>query len=165
MSRVLKEGDLVLDPFCGRATTCVAAQNLNRKWIGIDISKTAGRLVMNRLADNSGLFDDFVHIDSLPIRTDIDEIDVSSKDIKETLYKNQNGKCNACETEMDIRHFEIDHIIPRSKNGGEFLENLQLLCGSCNKIKGDRPIAYLIMRIEKMNKIMKFKVSFDSNIE
>ena len=31
-------GDVVLDPFCGCATACVAADNLQREWIGIDIS-------------------------------------------------------------------------------------------------------------------------------
>ena len=37
------EGDMVLDPFCGCATACVAAQKLGRQWVGIDISpKGAG---------------------------------------------------------------------------------------------------------------------------
>ncbi|MCY4419624.1 MAG: DNA methyltransferase [Cytophagales bacterium] len=44
-----KEGDLILDPFCGCATTCVAAEKLNRKWIGIDVSITAYNLVKRRL--------------------------------------------------------------------------------------------------------------------
>lgn len=30
------EGDLVLDPFCGCATTIIAADNLKRRWVGID---------------------------------------------------------------------------------------------------------------------------------
>ncbi|MCY4236922.1 MAG: site-specific DNA-methyltransferase [Rhodospirillaceae bacterium] len=30
------EGDMVLDPFCGCATACVAAEKLNRQWVGID---------------------------------------------------------------------------------------------------------------------------------
>ena len=34
-----KEGDLVFDPFCGCATTCIAAETLDRKWIGIDWNK------------------------------------------------------------------------------------------------------------------------------
>lgn len=33
------EGDIVLDPMCGSGTTCVAAKRLNRRYIGIDISK------------------------------------------------------------------------------------------------------------------------------
>ena len=43
-------GDVVLDPFCGCATTCVAAELEQRKWIGIDISYTAYELVKERLA-------------------------------------------------------------------------------------------------------------------
>ena len=39
---------------------------------------------------------------------------------------------------LQPRHFEIDHIIPSSKGGTDHLDNLQLLCGSCNRIKGSR---------------------------
>lgn len=43
--------DLVLDAFCGCGTTLVAAQKLGRKWIGIDISPTACRVMAQRLWD------------------------------------------------------------------------------------------------------------------
>ena len=43
------EGDFVLDPFCGCATTCIAAEKLGRKWVGIDISKKTFDLVQIRL--------------------------------------------------------------------------------------------------------------------
>ena len=33
-----------------------------------------------------------------------------------------------------IKNFEVDHIIPRSKNGADTYENFQLLCPSCNKM-------------------------------
>lgn len=42
-------GDLVLDPFCGCGTTIAAAEKLNRKWIGIDITYLAINLIKNRL--------------------------------------------------------------------------------------------------------------------
>ncbi len=42
-------GDVVLDPFCGCATTCIAAEKLDRQWVGIDISHKAYELVKNRL--------------------------------------------------------------------------------------------------------------------
>jgi site-specific DNA-methyltransferase (adenine-specific) len=45
------EGDLVLDPFCGCGTTVHAAQKLNRRWIGIDITHLAVSLVKRRLID------------------------------------------------------------------------------------------------------------------
>mgnify|MGYP003392522620 CR=1 FL=1 len=44
-----KEGDVVLDPFCGCGTAIVAAQKLNRKWIGIDITHLAIGLMKWRL--------------------------------------------------------------------------------------------------------------------
>lgn len=48
------EGDTVLDPFCGCGTTIAAAQKLNRRWIGIDITSLAINLIRNRLADSFG---------------------------------------------------------------------------------------------------------------
>ena len=53
LERIVKassnEGDMVLDPFCGCATTCVVAERLNRQWIGIDVSVKAYELVQERL--------------------------------------------------------------------------------------------------------------------
>jgi DNA modification methylase len=42
-------GDIVLDPFCGSATTLVAAQKLGRKWIGIDNTRLSMDLQKHRL--------------------------------------------------------------------------------------------------------------------
>ena len=58
LERIIKvssnEGDLVFDPFCGCATTCVAAELLDRNWVGIDISEKAYELVNFRLRQNQG---------------------------------------------------------------------------------------------------------------
>jgi DNA modification methylase len=55
LDRIVKassnENDIVLDAFCGCGTALVAAQNLDRQWIGIDISPTACRVMANRLRD------------------------------------------------------------------------------------------------------------------
>jgi DNA modification methylase len=48
------EGDVVLDPFCGCGTSISAAQRLNRKWIGIDITHLAIGLIKSRLRDEYG---------------------------------------------------------------------------------------------------------------
>ena len=48
------EGDLVLDPFCGCGTATVAAERLNRRWIGIDITHLAMSLMRHRLHDTFG---------------------------------------------------------------------------------------------------------------
>lgn len=44
-------GDVVLDPFCGCGTTVHAAQKLDRKWIGIDVTHLAVGLIEKRLRD------------------------------------------------------------------------------------------------------------------
>jgi site-specific DNA-methyltransferase (adenine-specific) len=47
-------GDIVLDPFCGCGTAVVAAQKLDRSWIGIDITHLSIALMKNRLVDAFG---------------------------------------------------------------------------------------------------------------
>lgn len=53
LERIIKassnEGDIILDPFCGCGTAMAVAQRLKRKWVGVDISPTAMRLVEKRL--------------------------------------------------------------------------------------------------------------------
>ncbi len=53
LERIIKassnKGDMILDPFCGCATTCIAAEKLGRQWIGIDVSYKAFDLVRERL--------------------------------------------------------------------------------------------------------------------
>ena len=50
ISACTRRGDWVLDPFCGCATTCVAAEVLGRQWLGIDIEEAAYSLVRSRLS-------------------------------------------------------------------------------------------------------------------
>ncbi len=56
------QGDLVLDPMCGSGTTCVAAYDSMRKYIGIDISEEYCELAKNRVTIHSkqtSLFEDY----------------------------------------------------------------------------------------------------------
>ena len=66
------EGDVVLDPFCGCATACVAADHLGRRWTGIDISARAIEIATKRLqqAPPLGIGPLFYH-SYVTVRTDI----------------------------------------------------------------------------------------------
>lgn len=59
LERIIKassnENDIVLDAFCGCGTALVAAENLGRQWIGIDVSPTACRVMAKRLRDVCGV--------------------------------------------------------------------------------------------------------------
>ncbi len=72
LERIIKassnEGDIVLDPFCGCATTCIAAERLNREWIGIDVSVKAFELVKKRIKSQTNLFD--FNTDGINYKTD-----------------------------------------------------------------------------------------------
>lgn len=48
---VTDKGDLVVDPFCGSGTTCVAAKSMDRNFIGIDASSDAVELANKRLEE------------------------------------------------------------------------------------------------------------------
>ena len=62
LDRIIKASsnpnDIVLDAFCGCGTALVAAENLGRQWIGIDISPTACRVMAKRLRDVCGMKED-----------------------------------------------------------------------------------------------------------
>ena len=154
LDRIIKassnEGDMVLDPFCGCATACVAADRLNRKWVGIDISGKAVELVNMRLKQTMG---SLFHHGYVTARTDIPQpTDVEKpkpyRQNKHVLFGQQEGLCNGCKGDFPFKLYEIDHIVPQSKGGTDHIENLQILCGSCNKIKGDRPQEYLMAHLQ-----------------
>ena len=46
-----KEVDFILDPFCGSGTSCVAARNLNRNYLGIEINPDYVNLANNRMEE------------------------------------------------------------------------------------------------------------------
>ena len=176
LDRIIKassnKDDIVLDPFCGCATTCVAAERLQRQWIGIDLSVKAVELVRTRLEKEMGMFYDVTHRTDIPERTVPDppeqiqplslfslqdpisntltQIELRQyKTYKHTLFGIQEGKCNGCQVLFPFRNLTIDHIIPRSQHGTNHPDNLQLLCQACNSTKGTGTQAELIAKLKE----------------
>ena len=152
LDRIIKassnKGHVVFDPFCGCATTLVAADRLQREWIGVDISAKAAELVVERIRDDQGMFEDIIARDDIPNRTDLGDIPrYNVPENKTQLYGEQGGDCNGCGEHFQTQHLEIDHIIARSVGGTDHIGNLQLLCSHCNRIKGDRGQEYLISKL------------------
>lgn len=144
------EGDIILDPFCGCATTCISAERLNRKWIGVDLSSLAVQLVEERARNELGMMGGIQSLarKDIPKRTDLGPAPPLAQS-KVTLYGTQAGYCNGCGTHFMQQHLTIDHIIAKNKGGTDHLENLQLLCAHCNSLKGNRPMEYLRARLAR----------------
>ena len=131
------ERDVILDPFCGCATACVAAEKLGRQWVGIDLSSKAADLVKSRLRKEMGLFYDVRHRLDIPRRLDQGKVP-DYRTHKHTLYGVQEGSCAGCRVMFPFRNMTVDHVVPQSKGGTDHMTNLQLLCGACNSMKGTR---------------------------
>ncbi len=63
-----------------------------------------------------------------------------SQDVKIAVAARDGGRCRQCGSTQEL-HF--DHVIPWSRGGANTLQNIQLLCGPCNRRKGadDIPVA------------------------
>jgi len=154
LDRIIKassnEGDVVLDPFCGCATTLVAADRLARRWVGIDVSPKAVELVTQRIKDDQGLFQHVIARTDVPRRTDLGQLP-SYTSHKNALYGEQGGYCKGCGEHFQPHHLEVDHIIARAVGGTDHVGNLQLLCAHCNRIKGNRGQEYLVARLRELD--------------
>ena len=160
LDRILRassnEGDVVLDPFCGCATTLVAADRLGRQWVGVDLSSKAGELVKERIeADQGGLFRDLHIRQDPPHRTDLGPpLKAQEKrEYKHILYGLQVGRCNGCNVHFErLEHFHMDHIVARARGGTDHKHNFQLLCGHCNSVKGTKTQAEFAAIISQKRK-------------
>ena len=144
LERIIKAssnpGDLVLDPFCGCATSLVAADRLGRQWAGIDLSPLAIKLVKQRILEDNPLWAGPIALDAPPKRTDLGDLP-NYRTHRHRLYGEQEGVCVGCQTHFPFRVMDVDHILPRSKGGTDHPDNLQLLCSGCNRSKGGRTMA------------------------
>ena len=54
------------------------------------------------------------------------------------VFERAKGRCELCGISKDLKHLEVDHIIPKSLGGSDEIHNYQALCYSCNSRKGNR---------------------------
>ena len=165
--------------FAGCATTLVAAEKLNRQWVGIDIWDNAKSVVLQRL-EREGLISESsdglhghliakdVHFTTkAPVRTDDGEPaapflrvkerikepedrKMSRAEMYEFLLVQYSSKCQGCDRAFDDqRYLELDHNTPRSDGGLNHISNRVLLCSPCNRAKSN---IYTLGGLRRLNK-------------
>ena len=88
-----------------------------------------------------------------------------SKSKRRRIYEKSNFRCNYCGVETTKHdgkhsptHAVIDHIVPKSRGGGNEDDNLQLLCSTCNSRKGTKTMdefIYYMKATEETNNMLK----------
>ena len=156
------EGDIVLDPFCGCATTPIAAERLGRRWIGMDLWDGAYDIVRQRMEDNRQLLANpnapIIYTEDAPQRDDGGDDaptfelrlqrqrpkeqwqKLSHARMREILIEAQSSAnglvdCAGCGRSLEPEFMELDHLTPRAQRGENYITNRILLCGPCNKRK------------------------------
>ena len=155
LERIIKassnKGDVVMDPFCGCGTACIAATRLERQWLGIDQHPSADKIMQKRIQDDTKLAPEWdsvkiIHAKTaadLPKRTDVQSF-IKNAQTKRMLYETQKGKCasgdlcpNGAE-KQNINLMDFDRKMPGKRGGGYVWGNVQLLCRTCNGKKGKK---------------------------
>ena len=151
-------GDMVLDPFAGCATTCVAAEQLGRQWIGIDIREESGDVILDRLqreVSESMAWNDIVRTPTTaPERTDDGETAAEElmlvsptrvgrripiREVRERLIIRDGQRCQGCGWEPhQPDYLQVDHNKPKTLKGSDEMDNLALLCDPCNRKKSNK---------------------------
>ena len=151
-------GDMVLDPFVGCATTCVAAEQLGRQWIGIDIREESGDVILDRLqreVSESMAWNDIVRTPTTaPERTDDGETAAEElmlvsptrvgrripiREVRERLIIRDGQRCQGCGWEPhQPDYLQVDHNKPKTLKGSDEMDNLALLCDPCNRKKSNK---------------------------
>lgn len=55
-------------------------------------------------------------------------------EVRIAVWERDGGRCVRCDSDHEL---QFDHIIPFARGGGINVENVQILCGDCNRAKSD----------------------------
>ena len=123
------EGDMVVDPFCGCATTPIAAERLERQWVGMDLWDGAYEIVKRRMEDNRQMLaqpnPQIIYTEQPPVRTDDRSRDPADFDLDlvEQIPKLRWQKL----THKEMRA-ELEKAQANSWSGGKLID-----CGGCGR--------------------------------
>ena len=125
------EGDVILDPFCGCGTTLHAAQKLNRRWLGMDISYGAINVVKERLqdafADEELRLGNGFSLYNTPTSYEeaVQLAELEAQEVQSLAEKSKNNRRNKHQARYDFQNFILGQI--RDAQGRLLLQPSQSL--------------------------------------
>ena len=125
LERIIKtssnEGDVILDPFCGCGTTLHAAQKLNRRWLGMDISYGAINVVKERLQDafadeNLRLGNGFsLYNTPTSYEEAVQLAELEAQEVQALAEKSKNNRRSKHQARYDFQNFTKAIAVPHLK--------------------------------------------------
>ena len=114
----------------------------------LDLSPLAVKLVDQRLRDQHGVFGQIIARIDIPRRTDPRS---ATEPPDHTLYGAPEGRCNGCRVHFPFPESDRRSHPSRGRRGGSgHFENLSLLCGAWNSLKGSGTHAELLAKLQAM---------------
>ena len=123
-----EQGDIVLDPFCGSGTACVAAELMERRWIGIEQDPVAEYVLSGRLLNE-------VYID----RGDVswgDGVMEVTRDGEDLLPKVEEAPPDRTDPRRGEAPEDIADVLDAMtlRQGGGMLEFYGARCAECGRL-------------------------------
>lgn len=159
------KADIVLDPFCGSGTACLAAELAERRWIGIEQHPKAGEILKHRFRER-GLPEPLVFTDT-PWRTDLEEDpdrpsaeferpnlisnELDYPGVRASLYERQDGRCMGCNHRMPQHSLLTDRLKTTDRIEHDSLDNLALVCLPCRAIRLEDSLDHLELTNRRNN--------------
>ena len=147
MTEEAAAADILLDPFCGSGTSCMVAERLGRRWIGIEQHERAPKILRGRLRQGGHDPDSMSVASSPPGRTDMDRRDVQEPQylgVRAELYTLQNGRCRGCNHELPPHVLVVDRVHFPGRTEPDSIDNLMLVCHHCRSIRLGGPLSEVV---------------------
>ena len=166
ISMFTKKGMTVLDPFCGSGTTLIAASNLSRNAIGIDLSSDYKELALSRL--NKLNYSEETHFkyilgDSSEQIDKIDSVDyIVTSPPYHNILKNKGAGIRKDNTEKGFRHggrvgveyySDEENDLGNKETYEEFLTSLKLIMSKAYKKLNDKKYCTIVISDFTVDKI------------
>jgi|HubBroStandDraft_1064217.scaffolds.fasta_scaffold09444_2 DNA modification methylase len=134
-----REGDVVLDPMCGCGTAVAVAHRLRRKWVGIDVSPSACKLMVKRLRA-AGVSISQADIIGLP-KTEVELRKLQPFEFQNWVLQRMMGRVSVRKTgDMGIDGYLFDGSPVQVKQsedvGRNVVDNFETAVKRAKKLKG-----------------------------